>query len=96
MLRQKLMCDAEPTLFTYNWLKGHEHPHPNFNTARQCRSFEAIKQYALDHALDGTGFVGGYCRLHLLNRDLQLDEEKRVLLRSRDNSNSPIISGKSH
>ncbi|KAF7885177.1 hypothetical protein EAF00_010995 [Botryotinia globosa] len=54
MLRRKLMCDADVHLVIYNWLKGHDAPHPNFNTARQCRSFEAVKQYAMDNALDGS------------------------------------------
>ena len=54
MLRQKIMCDADVHLLTYNWVKGHDAPHPNFNIARQCRNFDIIKQYAIDHALDGS------------------------------------------
>ncbi|TGO57341.1 hypothetical protein BOTNAR_0203g00170 [Botryotinia narcissicola] len=60
MLRQKLMCDADVHLVTYNWLKGHDVPHPNFNTARQCRSFEAVKQYVMDNALDGSNLPKMY------------------------------------
>ncbi|KAF7880372.1 uncharacterized protein EAF02_007218 [Botrytis sinoallii] len=60
MLRQKLMCDADVHLVTYNWLKGHDAPHPNFNTARQCRSFEAVKQYVMDNALDGSNLPKMY------------------------------------
>ncbi|TEY43142.1 hypothetical protein BOTCAL_0378g00080 [Botryotinia calthae] len=60
MLRQKLMCDADVHLVTYNWLKGHDAPHPNFNTARQCRSFEAVKQYVIENALDGSNLPKMY------------------------------------
>ncbi|TAQ87319.1 hypothetical protein B7494_g4369 [Chlorociboria aeruginascens] len=60
MLRQKLMCDADVHLLTYNWVEGHDAPHPNFNIPRQCRNFEAVKKYALDHALDGSNLPKGY------------------------------------
>lgn len=54
MLRHKLMCDADVHLITYNWLKRHDAPHPNFNTARQCRDFESVKRYVSRKALDGS------------------------------------------
>jgi hypothetical protein len=42
MLRQKLMCDADPGLITYSWLKNHYNPHPNFNVEHKCRSFDRL------------------------------------------------------
>ncbi|KAF1952563.1 hypothetical protein CC80DRAFT_572307, partial [Byssothecium circinans] len=42
MLRQKLMCDSSSHLITYNWLKGHSHPHPNFNVEHKCKSYDDI------------------------------------------------------
>lgn len=52
MLRQKLMCDADTSIITYNWLKGHANPQPNFNVQHQCRNFEAILKYARDNQVD--------------------------------------------
>ncbi|KAF5875878.1 uncharacterized protein Bfra_002274 [Botrytis fragariae] len=60
MLRQKLMCDADVHLVAYNWSKGHDAPHPSFNTARQCRSFEAVRQYVMENALDGSNLPKMY------------------------------------
>lgn len=52
MLRQKLMCDADPSLITYSWLKNHYNPHPNFNVEHKCRNFDrlldAMDKYGID------------------------------------------------
>ncbi|PVH94102.1 hypothetical protein DM02DRAFT_661360 [Periconia macrospinosa] len=42
MLRQKLMCEADSSLITYNWLKNHYYPHPNFNVEHQCRNYDRL------------------------------------------------------
>jgi hypothetical protein len=42
MLRQKLMCDANSNLITYNWLQGHSHPHPNFHVENKCRNYDDL------------------------------------------------------
>ncbi len=60
MLRQKLMCDADVGIITYNWLKNHYAPHPNFNVQHQCRDFDAVLQYALDHQIDGSSLQENY------------------------------------
>ena len=52
MLRQKLMCDADTGIVTYNWLKGHSRPHPNFNVQHQCRDSETVLKFARDHQID--------------------------------------------
>ncbi|KAF2729980.1 hypothetical protein EJ04DRAFT_446079, partial [Polyplosphaeria fusca] len=61
MLRQKLMCDADATLITYNWLKGHYKPHPNFNVQHKCRDYnhilDAINQYGIDPLLIPEGGI---------------------------------------
>lgn len=59
MLRQKLVCDADVQVLTYNWIRGHDFPHPNFNTPRQCRSFEDVRSYALNNAMNGSKIPGG-------------------------------------
>ena len=52
MLRQKLMCDADTSIVTYNWVKGHSRPHPNFNVQHQCRDSETVLRFARDHQVD--------------------------------------------
>ena len=52
MLRQKLMCDADTGIVTYNWLRGHSRPHPNFNVQHQCRDSETVLKFARDHQID--------------------------------------------
>ncbi|EDO02856.1 predicted protein [Sclerotinia sclerotiorum 1980 UF-70] len=52
MLRQKLMCEADTGIVTYNWMKGHTNPHPNFNVQHECRDFNAILEYARDNQVD--------------------------------------------
>ncbi|KAL5386142.1 hypothetical protein DPSP01_004226 [Paraphaeosphaeria sporulosa] len=42
MLRQKLVCDADPGLITYNWLENHYNPHPNFNVQHKCRDYNRL------------------------------------------------------
>jgi hypothetical protein len=45
MLREKLMCDSDVGLITYNWVEGRNHPHPNFNTLHKCRDFAAVQEW---------------------------------------------------
>jgi hypothetical protein len=52
MLRQKLMCDADQTMITYNWLKRHKSPHPNFNVQHQCRNYSALIETAKRNKVD--------------------------------------------
>jgi hypothetical protein len=54
MLRQKLMCDADPTLITYNWLKRHRSPHPNFNVQHTCRNWNSLVDTAAANRLDSS------------------------------------------
>jgi hypothetical protein len=53
MLRQKLMCDADNNLITYNWVHNHYKPHPNFNVQHKCRSYdqllEAVERHGIPH-----------------------------------------------
>jgi hypothetical protein len=56
MLRQKLMCDADSTLITYNWIKKHTSPHPNFNTQHDCRNYSAILELAKSSRVNASVF----------------------------------------
>ena len=60
ILRQKLVCDADVGIITYNWIKNHHAPHPNFNVQHRCRDFDAVVRYALAHGIDGSSFPRGY------------------------------------
>jgi hypothetical protein len=60
MLRQKLMCDADATLLTYNWIKNHYGPHPNFNVEHKCRDYDRLLEEAARHRVDGSLFPKGY------------------------------------
>lgn len=52
MLRQKLMCDADMTLVTYNWVSNHYTPHPNFNVQHRCRNFDAAMAWTRERQID--------------------------------------------
>jgi len=54
MIRQKLMCDADSTLITYNWLKNHYYPHPNFNVQHQCRDYDRLLEVAESRKIEDT------------------------------------------
>jgi len=46
LLRQKLMCDADEGLISFNWMKNHTLAHPNFNTQHRCRDYQAVYTWA--------------------------------------------------
>lgn len=54
VLRQKLMCDADGSIITYNWVKGHYMPHPNFNVEHKCRNFDDVIAYAHDRQINSS------------------------------------------
>ena len=42
LLCQKLMCDADVGVITYNWVKKYPNYYPSFNTIHKCRHFEEV------------------------------------------------------
>jgi len=60
MLRQKLMCDADMGIITYNWRKHHYRPHPNFNVQHKCRDFEAGLEWGLERQIDASSLENDY------------------------------------
>ncbi|KUJ16888.1 uncharacterized protein LY89DRAFT_645897 [Mollisia scopiformis] len=58
MLRQQLMCSADNTVVTYNWLKGHYAPQPNFNAVHRCGNFDAVLAWGKTRVIDGTALSG--------------------------------------
>ncbi|KAG2068291.1 hypothetical protein BDR04DRAFT_1232905 [Suillus decipiens] len=51
MIRQNIMCHADVTMITWNWVEGHTVPYPNFNTRHQCRNFEKIIDWSVENAV---------------------------------------------
>ncbi|KAG1857181.1 hypothetical protein C8R48DRAFT_607603 [Suillus tomentosus] len=51
MIRQNLMCNADVSIITWDWVQGHPIPYPNFNTRHQCRNYEKIMDWAAEHAV---------------------------------------------
>ncbi|TVY34337.1 Cyclochlorotine biosynthesis protein [Lachnellula subtilissima] len=54
-LRQKLMCDADAGVITYDWLTHHKHPVPNFNTVHKCRDLDAVWKWHAKHRAPASG-----------------------------------------
>lgn len=46
------MCEADASLITYNWLKNHYYPHPNFNVEHQCRDYDSLLEMSESRRVD--------------------------------------------
>jgi hypothetical protein len=42
VLRQQLMCTADPGMVTFRWVEGISGPYPEFKTKHVCRDYEAL------------------------------------------------------
>lgn len=51
MLRENTMCNADVTMITWDWVQGYKIPYPNFNTRHQCRDFEKVLDWTVEHAV---------------------------------------------
>ncbi|KAG2361938.1 hypothetical protein BDR07DRAFT_1408130 [Suillus spraguei] len=51
MIRQNIMCNADVTMITWDWVERHKFAYPNFNTRHQCRNYEKILDWAVEHAV---------------------------------------------
>ncbi|PPQ96025.1 LOW QUALITY PROTEIN: hypothetical protein CVT25_013887 [Psilocybe cyanescens] len=49
LLRQTISCAGDVTVLTYRW--HGDKPHPNFDKIHQCRRFDDILDWALEHAV---------------------------------------------
>ena len=45
MIRQKLMCDADINVITYNWYDDSDYPIANFDIQHKCRDFDALQDW---------------------------------------------------
>ncbi|KAI9881204.1 MAG: hypothetical protein M1830_007182 [Pleopsidium flavum] len=48
-LRQKLMCDADINVITYNWYDDSDYPVANFDIPHKCRDFEKLQDWVYRH-----------------------------------------------
>ncbi|KAI9803591.1 MAG: hypothetical protein M1825_001934 [Sarcosagium campestre] len=55
MLRQKLMCDADVGVITYNWVEIRDQPWPDFNTKHKCRNFDAVFDWGVKNQAKFSG-----------------------------------------
>ncbi|KAH8888126.1 hypothetical protein GQ53DRAFT_826683 [Thozetella sp. PMI_491] len=53
VLRQKLECDRDTTILTYNWVRGKRDPTANFNAARMCLDWGSLDDWALRREIRG-------------------------------------------
>jgi hypothetical protein len=51
MIRQGIMCTADVTMITWDWVQGLKTPYPNLNTRHQCRNYEKILDWSVKHAV---------------------------------------------
>ncbi|KAG1787771.1 uncharacterized protein HD556DRAFT_1407595 [Suillus plorans] len=49
MLRQNIMCHADVTMLTYDWVEGVKDPFPNFRIPHRCRNFEKVLDWVDEH-----------------------------------------------
>ena len=43
------MCDGDVGMLTFNWVKNHSRPYPNFNALHKCRNFDDILEWGRTH-----------------------------------------------
>jgi hypothetical protein len=49
---QALTCGADTSMTTMTWLETQQRPWPDFSVNKKCKSFEAVKKWRDDNALD--------------------------------------------
>lgn len=45
IIRQRLMCSADPGLVTFRWIEGQAGPEPDFNTQHRCSNFDTLLKW---------------------------------------------------
>ncbi|KAJ1715748.1 hypothetical protein NYO67_2047 [Aspergillus flavus] len=52
-LRQYVMCNADLSLNTFDWIPNYPRPWPNFEVVHRCANWESIEEWALTHSFNG-------------------------------------------
>ncbi|PCH36658.1 hypothetical protein WOLCODRAFT_82383, partial [Wolfiporia cocos MD-104 SS10] len=45
MMRQIMMCTGDVGTITFDWVRGHKSPYPNFNTRHMCRNWDHLLEW---------------------------------------------------
>ncbi|MCJ1312070.1 hypothetical protein MMC25_005744 [Agyrium rufum] len=61
-LRMTLMCHADISLVTYDWLPNLSAPWPNFNNEHECRNWDSIEKYAKEHTIGANNPTGPWMK----------------------------------
>lgn len=52
MLRQKVMCNADPGIMNFRWVRGVSEPYPDFYIDHQCQSYQGLLDWNEKRAVD--------------------------------------------
>ncbi|ORY67104.1 uncharacterized protein BCR38DRAFT_387461 [Pseudomassariella vexata] len=52
VVRQRLMCTADPAIVTFQWIMGLPRPYPNFHTGHMCTDYGALRDWTDRRAAD--------------------------------------------
>jgi len=51
ILRKNIQCSADIGVFTFYMLEGDPLPWPELNSDHQCRNFDKVRDWALEHSV---------------------------------------------
>jgi len=51
-LLQNIMCNADVSVVTYNWVGDQENGYPDFRMNKKCRDFDKVVEWAKEHYVD--------------------------------------------
>ena len=46
LLRQTVLCQADVSVITFDWVKGRKWPQPSYGNPKKCRKYEDILTWA--------------------------------------------------
>ncbi|KAJ5171444.1 uncharacterized protein N7500_004227 [Penicillium coprophilum] len=52
-LRQYVMCNADLSINTFDWIPNYPKPWPNFEVVHKCANWESIEEWVLANSFDG-------------------------------------------
>ncbi|KAJ5873693.1 uncharacterized protein N7529_002123 [Penicillium soppii] len=52
-LRQYVMCNADLSINTFDWIPNYPKPWPNFEVVHKCANWESIEEWVLANSFNG-------------------------------------------
>ncbi|CAD6585149.1 MAG: hypothetical protein ASARMPRED_002025 [Alectoria sarmentosa] len=49
LVRQNILCQADVSIITFDWVKGRKHPQPHYGNPKECRNYEDILAWAVEN-----------------------------------------------